>query len=133
VHRPIGDNENPKTATQTDGGTMTDIPDYSDKEVKIAQQSINECYGKEIALQLADAEICPDTSARELIEVPALFRAERDASFEIGRLDKSKYRSQFFYRGYQRFGTGHQVFDDIGNRVITSLQVQANHEARENG
>ncbi len=112
---------------------MTDIPDFTDEEIKIVQDSINERYGKEIELQLADAEIRPDPSERELIEVPALFWAERDANFVTIKLDKSKFRSQFFYRGDQQFGTGHQVFDDIGNCVITTLQVQADHEAKENG
>ncbi len=110
---------------------MTDIPDFTEEELKIVQDSVNERYGHEIELQLADAEIRPDLSVRELIEVPAVFWAERDANFIIVKVDKNKYRSQFFYHGYQQFGTGHQVFDDIGLCVITTLQVQADHEAKE--
>lgn len=115
----------------TNGGKMTDIPDFTDEEIRIVQDSINERYGREIELQLADAEIRPDPSARELIEVPALFRAGRDANFIIVEFDKNKYRSQFFYRDCQHYGTGRQTFDDIGNCAITTLQVQADHEARE--
>jgi hypothetical protein len=115
----------------TNGGKMTDIPDFTDEEIRIDQDSINERYGREIELQLADAEIQPDLSVRELIEVPALFWAGRDANFIIVKLDKNKFRSQFFYRGYRQFGTDHQVLDDIGNCVITTLQVQADHEAKE--
>lgn len=110
---------------------MTDIQDFTDEEIKIVQDSVNERYGREIELQLADAEIRPDPSARELIEVPALFWSERDANFIIVKLGKSKFRSQFFYRGFQQYGTGHQIFDDIGNCVITTLQIQADHEAKE--
>ncbi|MEE8387546.1 MAG: hypothetical protein V3R65_03140 [Acidiferrobacterales bacterium] len=110
---------------------MTDIPDFTEEELKIVQDSVNERYGHEIELQLADAEIRPDLSVRELIEVPAVFWAERDANFIIVKVGKNKYRSQFFYHGYQQFGTGHQMFDDIGLCVITTLQVQADHEAKE--
>jgi hypothetical protein len=115
------------------GGKMTDIPDFTDEEIRIAQNSINKRYGREIERQLVDAEIRPDPSTRKLIEVPALFWTERDANFIKVKLDNNKYRSQFFYRGFQQYGTGHQVFDDIRNYAITTLQVQADHEATEKG
>lgn len=110
---------------------MTDIPDFTKEELKIVQESVNERYGHDIELQLADAEIRPDTSTRELIDVPAVFWAEHDANFIIVKVENNIFRSQFFYRGYQQFGTGHQIFDDIGNCVMTTLQVQADHEAKE--
>jgi len=110
---------------------MTDNPDFTTEELKIVQESVNERYGHSTELQLADAEIRPDPLTRELTEVPAIFRAERDANFIIVKAGKNKFRSQFFYRGYQLFGTGHQVFDDIGLCVVTTLQVQADHETKE--
>jgi len=109
---------------------MTDIPIFTKKELIIVQDSVDERYGHEIELQLADAEIRPDPSTRELIEVPAIFWAECDANFVSVKTGKNRFRSQLFYRGYQQFGTGHQVSDDIGNCVITTLQLQAGHAAK---
>ena len=115
----------------TNGDKMTDIPDFTDEEIRNAQDLFNERYGKEIELQLADTEIRPDPSVCELVEVPVPVWAEHDANFVIVKLDKNKFCSQPFYRGYRQFGTRYQVFDDTGNCVITTLQVQADHEAKE--
>lgn len=110
---------------------MTDRPEFTKEELNIVQESVNERYGHSTELLLADAEIRPDPSTRELVEVPAVFWAKRDANFIIVKVEESKFRSQLFYRGYQQFGTGHQVFEDMGLCVITPLQVQADHEAKE--
>lgn len=83
MHRAIGANENPETATRTDGGTMTDIPEFTDEQTKIVRQSINQHYDKGIGLLLADTGFRPVRSARGLIEVPVHFRGEFEA-MEIG-------------------------------------------------
>lgn len=74
---------------------MTNIPDFTEEEIRIVQDSVNERYGHEIELQLADAEIRPDLSIRELIEVPAIFWAERDANFIIIKMEKTNTGRNF--------------------------------------
>lgn len=54
---------------------MTGLVDFTKEELKIVQESVNERYGHEIELQLADAEIRPDLSVRELTEVPTICRS----------------------------------------------------------
>ncbi len=107
---------------------MTAIPDFTEAELAIVRDTVAERYGKPIEIQLADAEIRPDPAARTLVTVPAVFWAERNANFIIFKLGTDQYRPQFFYRGYEQFGTGHELFDDIGDCVIAVLQVQADHE-----
>lgn len=109
---------------------MAGIQDFTEQELKIVQDSLNERYGENVEIQLADAEIRRDPSARELTVVPAIFWMQRGTNFVIFKVGNSHYRSQFYYRGYQQYGTGHQMFDDIGNCVITTLQVQVDHESK---
>jgi hypothetical protein len=42
-----------------------------------------------------------------------------------------RYRCQFFYRIHQMYGTGIEEYDDLTECVVTLLQVQADHHARE--
>jgi hypothetical protein len=41
------------------------------------------------------------------------------------------YRSQFYYRGFQQYGTGKPEYDDITDCVVTMLQVHADKEAKD--
>jgi hypothetical protein len=107
---------------------MTAAPDFTETELAIVRDAVAERYGKPIEIQLAEAEIRPDPAARTLITVPAVFWSQRRANFIIFRLAKGRYRPQFFYRGYEQFGTGREAFDDIGDCVTAVLQVQADHE-----
>lgn len=107
---------------------MTTAPDFTETELAIVRDTVAKRYGKPIDIQLADAEIRPDAAARTLVTVPAVFWSQRRANFIIFRLGKAQYRPQFFYRGYEQFGTGREVFDDIGDCVTAVLQVQADHE-----
>jgi len=50
-----------------------------------------------------------------------------------GTLQRRRYRCQFFYRGYQQYGTGVHEYDDLSECMVSLLQAQADHEARERG
>jgi len=58
---------------------------------------------------------------RELAQCPALF----------WQVDEKIYRCQFYYCGYQQYGTGKNEFDDIVDCVVTMLQVHADREVIE--
>jgi hypothetical protein len=107
---------------------MTAIPDFTEAELAVAHDRVAERYGKPVEIQLADAEIRPDPAVHRLVHVPAIFWAERTANFVVLKLAEDQFRPQFFYRGHEQFGTGYEVFQDIGACVTTVLQVQADHE-----
>ena len=46
----------------------------------------------------------------------------------VFKLAESRYRAQFFYTDVEQFGTGHEVFDNLGDCLVTVLQVQSDHE-----
>ena len=66
---------------------------------------------------------------RELTLCPAIFWQVDDTSFVIVKVGEKRYRSQFYYRGYQQYGTGKSEFDDMTDCVVTLLQVHADKEA----
>lgn len=113
---------------QKTGPPMQKIPDFTDAELWTARSTLEERYGEAIETELADCEIRLHPSDRTLTECPALLWNQRNANFIIIKIAESEYRSQFYYRGYQQYGTGHQSYDNIGDCVVTLLQVQSDHE-----
>lgn len=83
----------------------------------------------DIELQAADVEIRMHQEERELTECPALFWQVDEANFIIFKVAERTYRSQFYYRGYQQYGSGIKDFDDIAECVVTMLQVHTDREA----
>lgn len=109
----------------------TKIADFNDTELWGIQSTLKERYGEEIPVELGDSEIRMSPADRELTEVPVAFWQGRGSNFVIFKVGDRKYRGQFYYRGYQQYGTGKPEYDDITSCTVELLQVQADHEARE--
>ena len=111
---------------------MTDIADFTKTELWTVESTLKERWGKdnEIEFQFADTEVRLSPSDREATECPALIWQHEGCNFIIIKSGVQNYRCQFFYRGYQQYGTGVHEYDDIGDCIVSLLQVQADH-ARE--
>ncbi len=108
---------------------MPSLPDITDSEQWAVSTTLKERWPEQtIELQLADVEIRMYPEDRELTECPALFWQVKDTNFIIIKVGDRVYRSQFYYRGYQQYGTGMRDFDDIAECVVTMLQVHADRE-----
>jgi hypothetical protein len=107
------------------------IPDFTETEVWVVSQTLKERYGKDIELAFGDAEIRLNPEVRTLVNRPVLFWKEKAASFVIMKVADKAFRTQFYYRGFQQYGTGATEYDEIGDCVVTLLQVQADHERNE--
>jgi len=113
---------------------MAKIPDISDTERWLLETTLKERYGRAPQLQLADAEIRLSPSDRELTGCPmVLWQDEQDCNFVIFKTGDRRYRCQFFYRGYQQYGTGVKEYDDLSECVVSLLQAQADHVVEERG
>ncbi len=113
---------------------MAEIPDISDTEHWILETTLKERYGRELELQLADAEIRLHPSDRELTSCPmVVWHDGQGCNFVIFKTGDRNYRCQFFYRGYQQYGTGVKEYDDLSECVVSLLQAQADHAAQERG
>ncbi len=112
---------------------MQAAPDISDSETWVIKTTLRERYKREIELQIADSEIRLHPSDREVTQCPVWYWQVDDCHFVIFKTGTRRYRCQFFYRAYQQYGTGVKEYNDITECVVSLLQAQADHEARERG
>jgi hypothetical protein len=109
------------------------IPDFTDSELKLTNQTLLERYGHMVALQTADAEVQLEPDSDALTTCPVIYWEERGAHFVVFKLGASRFKAQFFYSETTQYGTGKEDFDNVGDCVITLLQVQADHEQQMQG
>ncbi|HIP52582.1 MAG TPA: hypothetical protein EYH03_01040 [Chromatiales bacterium] len=112
---------------------MSIIPDIKESELWIIKTTLRERYGRDVDIEIADAEVRLSPADRELSQCPLVFWKVDNCNFVVMKTGDRKYRCQFFYRGYQQYGTGIHEYDDLTECVVSLLQVQADHEAKERG
>jgi len=109
---------------------MANVPDFSEAELKLADQTLRERYTRTVPIEVADAEI---GLGADLTTCPVLYWEERGAHFVVFKIADSRYRAQFYYSEAQQYGTGKDSFDNLGDCMITVLQVQSDHERQMQG
>ena len=112
---------------------MSQIPDITETEEWIVKTTLKERYGQDVELQYADAEIRLNPADRELTTCPVFVWEAEDCHFVIFKTGERRYRCQFFYRGYQQYGTGVHEYDDLTECTVSLLQAQADHMAAQRG
>ena len=108
---------------------MSTIEDFGDSELWIIRSTLEERYGEKIEPQLADSELRLNPYATELTVCPAAYWEHDGCHFIIFKTGAPRYRSQFYYRVHEMYGTGIEEFDDLSECVVTLLQVQADYVA----
>ena len=106
------------------------IAPMSDTERWVVQQAVNERYAKDVELQDVETEIRLHADDRELALCPGFYWNEHGCHFVLSKTGDSRYRSMFFYRVRDRFSTGREEYDDIGDCVTTLLKMQADEESK---
>jgi hypothetical protein len=113
-----------------DSALMPTIKDFSDAEQWTVNTTLKERWpNQDLDIQLADVEIKMYPHERELTVCPALFWQVGETSFVVIKVGDRAYRSQFYYKGFQQYGTGKSEFDDIADCITTLLQVHADKES----
>ncbi|QLQ34321.1 MAG: hypothetical protein HZT40_21260 [Candidatus Thiothrix singaporensis] len=109
---------------------MAKVPDLTDLEKHIIQQTIDERWGKgKVTAEEVEVEIRLSPADRELTACPAMYWEHEDCQFVLAKSGESRYRSQFFYSVKDRFGTGIDEYADLGDCVLYLLRLQADHES----
>ena len=62
---------------------------------------------------------------KETTECPAIIWQYEGRNFVVFKSAMQSYHCQFFYKGYQQYGTGVHEYDDIGDCIICLLQIQS--------
>ncbi len=109
---------------------MPTIPDFTDFEKSIIQQTIDERWSKgKVTAEEVEVEIRLSPADRELTNCPAMYWEHEDCNFVLAKTGESNYRSQFFYSVRDRFSTGIEEYTDLGDCVLYLLRLQADHES----
>lgn len=113
---------------------MGEIPAFSVSDIKLVQATLRERFGAEVAdhteIKEAETEIRRSPGDRELTVCPALFWVVGECAFVLSRTGQAEYRAMFYYSVKDRFGTGKESYDNLGDCLITLLKVQEEEEAR---
>jgi hypothetical protein len=113
--------------------TTSPIADFSDSDLQLLGQILFERYARLVPIQSADAELQLDPQQETLTLCPSLYWEERGANFVVIKIGDNRFRCQFFYSDQEQFGTGREFYDNLGDCVVTMLQVQADHERAQKG
>lgn len=111
---------------------MGAIPDFTEGELWIVRDTLKQRYGKEIAPELAEAELRLDPHSTQLTPCPTLFWQDEEsgANFVVFKVGDGRFRSLFYYRIREQYNTGIEEFDNLTECVVTTLQVQADQIAK---
>ena len=116
---------------------MVQIPDFTDSDLKLVQATLKERFGAEVAsnteIKQAETEIRLSPGDRELTTCPAVFWIVDDCAFVVSRTGLAEYRAMFYYSVKDRYGTGKETYDNLGDCLITLLKVQEEMDAKRAG
>ena len=106
--------------------------DFSAEEIKAVQDTLKERYDRDVATELADVELRLDPAERTLTSCPAIYWEDGDCHFVVCKIKNNRFYCQFYYRGYDQYGTGIPEFNDLIDCIVTLLRVQADHQLKLN-
>ena len=106
--------------------SQSKIPDFTETELWTVRSTLKERYGKEIDAQRADTEVMLG-GVEGMAWCPALFWSAKGANFAVVKIGTKRFRAYFYYHPEHQLGTGIDSYDEIGDCVISVLQVESDH------
>lgn len=104
---------------------MTSIPAFTDAEMRLVRATLKERYGRDMPLDEVETEIRLHPADRELTVCPALYWEDEDrCRFVVSKVGTDAFRSMFFWSVKDRFATGREEYDNLGDCVVTTLKMQ---------
>lgn len=89
---------------------------------------LRECYGHDVPLELADAELRLDPAHANLPSSPHFYWTQRGAHLVVFKAAQDRYRNQFFCSS--NTVPAAPIMRDIGECVGVLSRLQADHEKR---
>ncbi|NWG86301.1 MAG: hypothetical protein HXY26_02135 [Hydrogenophilaceae bacterium] len=100
------------------------IAGFSDADLSLVQAALRERFGRQVAVEGVETEIRLHPVDRELTACPALYWKEDDCNFVVSKTGENQFRSMFFWSIKDRFSTGKEEYDNLGDCVVTTLKMQ---------
>ena len=112
---------------------MSNIPDFTESEAKLINDTLAERYGKPVATERADIEMPQAADDNEVYVCSAFYWEHNGCHFVLAKTGEQEFASQFFYGPDEQFNTGKEFYDDVRDCLLTTLRVQADHELKKQG
>jgi len=104
---------------------MTAIPDFTEAERRLFSAALRERYGQAVEVEDVETEIRLMPADRELTVCPALYWEDGErCRFVVSKTGVDKFRSMFFWSIKDRFATGKDEYDNLGDCLVTTLKMQ---------
>lgn len=100
------------------------IPGFTPSDLALVQAILKERFGYDVEVQEVETEVRLTPADRELTVCPSLFWKAEDCGFVVAKTGPASYRAMFYYSVKDRYGTGREEYDNLGDCVITLLKVQ---------
>ena len=107
-----------------------DFPGFSASDLSLTRACLKERFAKDIEIQIVETEVRLSPGDRDLVLCPALYWKEDGCAFVVSKTGQAAYQAMFFYSVKDRFGTGKEDYDNLGDCVITLLKVQEDAHAK---
>jgi hypothetical protein len=104
------------------------IKPFTARERHLISQTLLERFGHPVALEPVDAELQLNLLKEEFAFCPSIMWRENGANFIVFKTGDERYRCLFYYNEAMLFGTGKDEYDNLGDCVVTLLQVHADQE-----
>lgn len=104
------------------------IKPFSARERSLVSQTLLERFGHAVPLQPVDAELQLNLLKEEFALCPSIMWKENGANFIVFKTGDERFRCLFYYNEATQFGTGKDEFDNLGDCVVTLLQVHTDQE-----
>jgi len=100
------------------------IPAFTVADMNLVHVALRERFGHEIPVDDVETEIRLNPADRELTVCPALYWEEDGCRFVVSKTGGNTFRSMFFWSVKDRFSTGREEYDNLGDCLVMTLKMQ---------
>jgi len=99
---------------------------FTSHELALIKTTLRERYDRDIPFETAEAEICLNPDQQENLSLCEVVTwSTEETGFVIFKITTQRFRAQFFTSDNKQYGVGKQEFDNLGDCLITLLQIQS--------
>lgn len=106
------------------------IKPFSAREKHLISQALLERFGEPVPLEPVDAELQLNLLKEEFAFCPSIMWRRDGTNFIVFKTGDERYRCLFYYNEAMLFGTGKDEYNNLGDCVVTLLQVHSDQETQ---
>jgi hypothetical protein len=100
------------------------IPGFTPADMNLLHVALIERFGQAVSVEEVETEIRLNPADRELTVCPALYWERDGCRFVVSKTGDNSFRSMFFWSVKDRFSTGKEEYDNLGDCLVTTLKMQ---------